>query len=56
MEIDRFNGRPLEVVVDFNECANYMDITVERVPVRMYITDLFLNGMEKNYSISMKLC
>ena len=50
MEIDRFNGRSVEVDLDFNECANYMDLTLERVYVRMYITDLSLNGMLNSVS------
>lgn len=56
MEIDRLGGRSLEVDLDFNQCANYMDISVERVPVRMYITDIALNGLFFRYSLSVKLC
>ena len=50
MEIDRFNGRSIEVDLDFNECANYMDLTLERVHHRKYITDLSLNGMLNSIS------
>lgn len=56
MEIDRLGGRSLEVDLDFNQCANYMDISVERVPVRMYITDIALNGLLFSYSLSVSNC
>jgi hypothetical protein len=33
MEIAKLNRRQIEVSVDFRECANYMDVTIERIPI-----------------------
>lgn len=37
MEITRLNNLPIEVSVDFHECANYLDLSIERIPISIYL-------------------
>lgn len=37
MEISKLNNRAIEVTVEFNECSNFLKMTVERMPMIIYL-------------------
>lgn len=38
LEIERFGGRLMEVSLDYSPCGNYLDITIDRIPIKQYLT------------------
>lgn len=44
MEIVKFNSRPIEVSINFDECANFLTVTIERISKTVYLHD-FSYGM-----------
>lgn len=39
MEIVKFNNRPIEVSINFDECANFLTVTIERISKTVYLHD-----------------
>lgn len=39
MEIVKFNNKPIEISVNFDECANYLTVTIERISKTVYLHD-----------------
>lgn len=37
MEISKLNNRAIEVTVEFNECSNFLKMTIERMPMIIYL-------------------
>lgn len=39
VEVAKFDKRPLEVALDFNQCGNFLDVTVEKITTAVLLTD-----------------
>ena len=44
LDVARLQGRSVEVALDFSQCGNYLDITVEQITVNHYLNN-FTFGM-----------
>lgn len=44
LDVSRLSGQSVEVSLDFSQCGNYLDITVEKITVKHYLNS-FTFGM-----------
>lgn len=54
LDVSRLSGQSVEVSLDFSQCGNYLDITVEKITVKHYLNS-FTFGMMFTMSASISL-
>ena len=56
LDVARLQGRSVEVALDFSQCGNYLDITVEQITVNHYLNNFTFGMSYTRLFVCLSIC